>query len=168
MNFSKTGYILGVSATALVLLWIGILKFTPTEAAAIKPYVENSFLMSWLYNVASVQMVSNLIGVFEIVTGLLLLSSFKSTKAGEIGGYLALIIFITTLSFLITTPHVWNFSDGVLVTDFFVVKDLAFLAIALQVIGHNFGKRQVKSFNTNSGSLEYINKQRAMHERLEP
>ena len=168
MNFSKTGYILGVSATALVLLWIGILKFTPTEAAAIKLYVENSFLMSWLYNVASVQMVSNLIGVFEIVTGLLLLSSFKSTKAGEIGGYLALIIFITTLSFLITTPHVWNFSDGVLVTDFFVVKDLAFLAIALQVIGHNFGKRQVKSFNTNSGSLEYINKQRAMHERLEP
>ena len=159
MNFSKTGYILGVSATALVLLWIGILKFTPTEAAAIKPYVENSFLMSWLYNVASVQMVSNLIGVFEIITGLLLLGSFRSTKAGEIAGYLALIIFITTLSFLITTPHVWKFSDGVLITDFFVVKDLAFLAIALQVIGHNSSERQAKSFNTNSGSLEYINKQ---------
>lgn len=162
MKFSKTGYVLGVCATALVLLWIGILKFTPGEAAAIKPYVGNSFLMSWLYKVASVQIVSNLIGVFEIITGLFLLGSFKSAIAGKIGGYLSLIIFITTLSFLITTPHVWKVSEGVLVTDFFVVKDLAFLAIALQVIGHNFSKRQTKSFNTNSGSLEYINKQRAM------
>jgi len=162
MKFSKTGYILGVSATALVLLWIGIFKFTPSEAAAIKPYVANSFLMSWLYNVASVQMVSNLIGVFEIITGLFLLGSFKSAKAGKIGGYLSLIIFITTLSFLITTPHVWKFRDRVLITDFFVVKDLAFLAIALQVIGQSFSKRQVKSINTNSGSLAYIDKQRAM------
>ena len=55
MNFSKTGYLFSVSATALVLLWIGILKFTPAESIAIKPYVENSILMSWLYGFASVQ-----------------------------------------------------------------------------------------------------------------
>lgn len=137
MNFSKTGYILAVCATVLVLFWIGTLKFTPAEAIAIKPYVSNSFLMSWLYNVTSVQAASNLIGIFEIATGILLLASFRSVAAAKIGGYAALVIFVTTISFLFTTPGIWKLSSGVPVTDFFVVKDLAFLAIALQVIGKN-------------------------------
>jgi uncharacterized membrane protein YkgB len=32
----KTGYWLSVIATAVVLIWIGLFKFTPTEAKAIK------------------------------------------------------------------------------------------------------------------------------------
>ncbi|KAA2238520.1 DUF417 family protein [Chitinophaga agrisoli] len=137
MKLQKAGYALGVIATALVLLWIGLLKFTTAEAMAIKPYVEHSFLMSWLYKIASVNVVSDLVGVFEIVTGVLLLASFSSRTAGRIGGYLALIIFVTTLSFLFTTPGIWKMSEFVPVTDFFVVKDLAFLAIALQVTGRH-------------------------------
>ena len=37
---------------ALVLIFVlfGVLKFTPVEAAAIKPLVSNSPLMSWLYS----------------------------------------------------------------------------------------------------------------------
>lgn len=140
MRTTKIGYILGVSAAALVLLWIGILKFTPGEADAIKTYVENSIVLSWLYLIGSVQQVSDFIGVFEIVTGLLLLLSFGSKKAGMIGGYMALIIFVTTTSFLVTTPGIWKTSQGVLITDFFVLKDLAYLAVALQVIGYSTDK----------------------------
>lgn len=40
-----TGYYISLYGVALVLLWIGIFKFTPTEAAAIKPLVENHPLM---------------------------------------------------------------------------------------------------------------------------
>lgn len=43
MNFKKTGYNLGVIAAIAVLLWIGIFKFTATEAMGIKHYVSNSF-----------------------------------------------------------------------------------------------------------------------------
>ncbi|WP_316802985.1 DUF417 family protein [Pedobacter nototheniae] len=135
MDLKKTGYTLGVIATIITLLWIGILKFTPTEALAIKGYVANSFLMSWLYNVTSVQGVSNIIGIYEIVTGVLLIGSFWNRKAGLIAGYLTAVIFLTTLSFLATTPGIWKITDGILVTDYFVLKDLAFLAISLQVIG---------------------------------
>ena len=137
MDFKKTGYTLGVMATIIVLLWIGILKFTPSEAMAIKGYVSNSFLMSWLYSVTSVQGVSNIIGIFEIATAILLIASFWNKKLGLIGGYLTAIIFLTTLSFLLTTPGIWKVSEGVVVTDFFVLKDLAFLAISLQIIGTN-------------------------------
>jgi reactive chlorine resistance protein C len=137
MKFSRAGYNLGVIATILVLIWIGIFKFTPGEAMAIKNYVSHSFLMSWLYSLFSVQMVSNLIGIFEIITGLFLIASFWNHRLGLIGGYLSLVIFLTTLSFVFTTPGIWKMSEGVPVTDFFVIKDLAFLSIALLVVARH-------------------------------
>jgi uncharacterized membrane protein YkgB len=137
MNLERSGYTTGVIATITVLLWIGIFKFTPGEAAAIKSYVSHSFLMNWMYSLFSVQTVSNIIGIYEIVTGVLLIASFWSRKIGFIAGVLTLIIFVTTLSFLITTPGIWKIREGVPVTDFFVVKDLAYLAIALLVIAKN-------------------------------
>lgn len=141
MKIENLGYTIGVIATVTVLLWIGIFKFTPGEAAAIKNYVSHSFLMNWMYSVFSTQQVSNIIGVFEIITGISLIASFWNQRIGLIAGILTLIIFITTLSFLITTPGIWRIIEGVPVTDFFVVKDLAFLAIALLVIGKNIGAR---------------------------
>ncbi len=137
MNFKKTGYNLGVIAAIAVLLWIGIFKFTATEAMGIKHYVSNSFLMSWLYHVASDQAVSNLIGTFEIITALLLIGSFWNDKIGRIAGYAGIIIFLTTISFLFTTPGIWKAVEGVPTTDFFVVKDLAFLAIMFLVVGEH-------------------------------
>jgi uncharacterized membrane protein YkgB len=137
MNHTKIGYTIGVASAALILIWIGVFKFTPTEAAAIMPLVQHSFLMSWMYKIGSIQGVSNFIGSFEIVTGLLLVASFWNKKLGLIGGYLTVIIFLTTLSFLLTTPGVWKVVDGVPVTEFFIVKDLAFLAIGFIVIGKN-------------------------------
>ena len=49
-----------------LLVAIGLLKFTQAEALAIQPWVAHSPFMGWLYEVMSVQMVSNLIGVIEI------------------------------------------------------------------------------------------------------
>lgn len=133
MKNSNTGYTVGVLATALVLIWIGIFKFTPTEAMGIKNYVENSFLISWLYKIFSIGVVSMLIGVAEIITGILLIASLWNAPAGKIGGLLTIVIFVTTLSFLLTTPGTWKIVDGVPATDFFVLKDLAFLAVGIQV-----------------------------------
>ena len=138
MKFLKAGYAIGVCAVALALLWIGIFKFTPSEAAGIKGYVGHSFLLSWLYMVTSVQTTSNLIGIFEVLTGILLIASFFNSMAARIGGYASLIIFLTTVSFLFTTPGAWKTVDGVPITDFFVLKDLAFLAISLMVIGRSY------------------------------
>lgn len=134
MDLEKLGYRIGLIAIITVLLWIGALKFTPGEADAIKNYVSHSFLMNWMYGIFSTQGVSILIGVYEIIAGILLIMSFWSQKIGLIAGIMTLVIFATTLSFLITTPGVWKISEGVPVTDFFVVKDIAFLAISILVI----------------------------------
>ena len=77
---TQFGYYLGVFGVALVLIWLGIYKFTPTEAKLIEPLVVNHPAMSWLYNVISVQAVSNIIGLTEIIVALGLLIGLKKTN----------------------------------------------------------------------------------------
>ncbi|WP_407833959.1 DUF417 family protein [Vibrio rotiferianus] len=131
------GYSLGVLGVALVLAWIGIYKFTPTEADLIKPLVENHPAMGWLYSIISVQAVSNLIGAVEIIVAIGLVVGLKNRKVGFFSGVFATVIFLSTLSFLITTPNTWKVSDGILITNFFLVKDILFLAISISVIEKN-------------------------------
>lgn len=131
------GYSLGVLGVALVLAWIGIYKFTPTEADLIKPLVENHPAMGWLYSIISVQAVSNLIGAVEIIVAIGLVVGLKNRKIGFFSGVFATVIFLSTLSFLITTPNTWKVSDGIIITNFFLVKDILFLAISISVIEKN-------------------------------
>ncbi|NOH61562.1 YkgB family protein [Vibrio sp. RE88] len=134
---SNIGYNLGVIGVALVLAWIGIYKFTPTEAKLIEPLVVNHPAMSWLYDIISVQAVSNLIGATEIIVAIGLIAGFKNAKIAYVSGIAAAVIFVATLSFLLTTPNTWKVSDGILVTNFFLVKDILFLAISISVIERN-------------------------------
>ncbi|WP_341663897.1 DUF417 family protein [Vibrio sp.] len=139
-NNTKTdniGYLIGVFGVALVLIWIGVYKFTPTEAKLIQPLVENHFAMNWLYGLFSVQAVSNLIGAAEIIVAIGLIVGIKKPKIAFYSGIAAAAIFITTLSFLLTTPNTWKVSDGVLVTNFFLVKDILFLAVSISIIERN-------------------------------
>src|SRR6266852_5342432 len=87
-----------------VLLLIGVLKFTPEEAAGIQPLVAHSPLMSWMYAVLSVQGTSNLIGVIEIVVAILVALRPISPKASFVGSLGAVITFLLTVSFLFSTP----------------------------------------------------------------
>ncbi|MBB4804972.1 putative membrane protein YkgB [Chryseobacterium defluvii] len=133
----KTGYYISLFGAALILLWIGIFKFTPTEAAAIKPLVENHFLTSFLYNIMSVQAVSNTIGVIEIIIALLLVFSVKFAFLRKYAAIGVIVTFLMTLSYLFTTPGVWKIVDGVPVTDFFILKDVMFLGFGLMIFKNN-------------------------------
>ncbi|WP_373931453.1 DUF417 family protein [Vibrio cyclitrophicus] len=134
---SNWGYNLGVIGVALVLTWIGIYKFTPTEAMLIEPLIANHPALNWLYSLFSVQAVSNMVGGAEIIVAVGLIVGFINSRVAFYSGTAAAAIFAVTLSFLITTPNTWKVSDGILVTNFFLVKDILFLAIAISVIERN-------------------------------
>ena len=134
---TQFGYYLGVFGVALVLIWLGIYKFTPTEAKLIEPLVVDHPAMSWLYNVISVQAVSNIIGLTEIIVAIGLLVGLKKPTVAYYSGIAASVIFLATLSFLVTTPNTWKVSGGVLIANFFLVKDILFLAISISVVERN-------------------------------
>jgi reactive chlorine resistance protein C len=96
---------------ALIFLWIGAMKFTAYEAEGIRPLAENSPLMSWLLAALGIRAFSNLLGVIEIATGVLLALRPVSAWATVIGSGSAIATFLTTLTFLFTTPG-WERSLG--------------------------------------------------------
>ncbi|SDI92342.1 Uncharacterized membrane protein YkgB [Chryseobacterium taeanense] len=130
----QSGYYISLFGAALILLWIGIFKFTPTESNAIKPLIENHFLTFFVYNFVSVQSVSNTIGVIEIIIALLLIFSVKFASLKRLAGFVMIATFLITLSYLFTTPGVWKVVDGVPVTDFFILKDLMLLGFGLMIL----------------------------------
>lgn len=137
VNFEKTGYTVAVLAVTLVVLWNGILKFTPTEAAGIEHYIINSPFMSWMYKVGSLQQVSNFLGMIEIPASILMIVHlFWKKEAGIIAGFLLSMTFLTTLSFLFTTPGMLKSLDGIPATNFSLLKDMMGLGISIMVFGN--------------------------------
>ena len=123
---------------ALVLLAIGILKFTPAEAEGIRPLVSTSPFLAWMYSVWSVQEASRVIGGIEIVAALGITLRPVSARAALIGSALAVGTFLVTLSFFLTAPGMW---DTMLGFPFlggggqFVVKDIVLLGASLWSLG---------------------------------
>jgi reactive chlorine resistance protein C len=126
----------GVSRYGLVvvLLLIGVLKFTAGETAGIQPLVAHSPLMSWMYAVLSVQATSNLIGAVEIATAVLIALRPIAPRATFFGSLAAVITFLLTLSFLFSTPgaaelkYGFPFLGG---AGQFLIKDLVLLGASL-------------------------------------
>ena len=124
----------------VVVGWIGLMKFTTYEAEGISPFVANSPLMSWLYGLMSVQGFSALLGGVEVAIAILIATRPLSARASALGSALAVGMFLTTLSFLVTTPGVWEPSLGGFpalsaVPGQFLIKDLALLGISLWTLG---------------------------------
>jgi uncharacterized membrane protein YkgB len=126
-------------AVALVLIWIGAMKFTGYEAGAIQPLVANSPLMSWLYAVLSVQATSNLLGVAEIAAGVLIALRAWSAPACVLGSLMAIATFTITLTFMFSTPG-WEPSLGgfpalSVAPGQFILKDAVLLGAAVWSCG---------------------------------
>jgi reactive chlorine resistance protein C len=124
---------LSIIGLATVLIWIGLFKFTPTEAKAIEPLVASSPMMSWLYNFLSVQQVSNLIGSIEVLMGLLVLANYLTSYGGLLGGFFATVTFLTTLSFIFSSPSGIQQIDNFVLPDAFILKDLMALGISVDL-----------------------------------
>ncbi len=127
-------------SSATVLGWIGAMKFTAYEASAIEGLVQSSPLISWLYDVLSLQGVSNLIGMIEIGTALLIVLGAKFPKAALAGALAAAFTFLLTASFLFTAPG-WEPSLGgfpalSVVPGQFLLKDIVLLAGSIFLAGN--------------------------------
>ena len=97
----------------VVIAWIGLMKFTAYEAEGISPFIANSPLMRWVYGLMSVRGLSAALGVVEVAIAILIAARPLAPQISAIGSALAVGMFLTTLSFLITTPGVWEPSlDG--------------------------------------------------------
>ena len=119
----------------VVIGWIGLMKFTSFEAYGIEPLVANSPLMSWLYGIFSVTMFSALLGVVEVAAAVLLAVKPWAPRLSAVGSVIAIGLFVATITFLFTTPGVFEASQGgfpmLSTSGQFLIKDVALLGVSM-------------------------------------
>ncbi|HXF14129.1 MAG TPA: DUF417 family protein [Terriglobales bacterium] len=123
----------------IVIGWIAAMKYTEYEAVGIQPLIAHSPLMAWMYRVWTVQHATMVIGTLELVIVTLILLRRWSPKACMVGSGMACLMFLITLSFILTTPG-WEptlggfpaLSGGV---GEFCIKDIVLFGAALWSFG---------------------------------
>ena len=127
----------------LCFLFIGLAKFTPEEAKGIQPLVANSPFMSWMYAIWGLQTVSNIIGVTELIAGALLVVGMWSAGASAAGAGMSSLTFLTTLSFLFSTPGAIHWAGGLPQlggAGQFLIKDIVLLGASVALLGEGLRK----------------------------
>lgn len=136
----RVGFAIIQYGLVVVIAWIGAMKFTSVEAEAIKPLVENSPLMSWLYGPLSVQGFSNALGVFELLIAAMIASRVFAPRVAAVGCVLGIGMFLTTLTFILSTPG-WEPSIGApalsVVPGQFILKDIVLLGACVLILGES-------------------------------
>ena len=124
--------------------WIGAMKFTSYEAEAISGLVQNSPFMSWVYEFISIRGFGVVLGTIELATAALIAAGFAFKRAGVLGAAMAVGMFLTTLSFLFTTPGVAESTLGgfpalSVMPGQFLLKDVVLLAVSVWLLGRSLG-----------------------------
>ncbi|HEY4196760.1 MAG TPA: DUF417 family protein [Mucilaginibacter sp.] len=127
----------------VMLLWAGSFKMTAPGAEGIVPLVDNSPLISWHFKLFGVYHGSDLIGATEWIAAILIIAGQFKPQAGIIGGAVAVVMFFTTSTMVITTPGSLVPVNGFNYMSFlglFLFKDIISLGAAFYLIG-KFGHK---------------------------
>lgn len=139
------GRFVGLLGVVLVLLSIGGLKFTQVEIDGLKPIIEPTPWLAWMYPAFGEAGASYLLGVVELATALLLMLSPWSVRAGIIGGALAALTFFVTTTIMFAAP-IWETASGgfpwINALGQFLIKDVALLGVALWILGESLARRR--------------------------
>lgn len=138
-SLTHTGLAVARYSLALIFVWMGLLKFTVYEANNIEPILASSPIFASVYETIGLSSISGIIGVIEIAIGILIASRAFAPKLAVIGGIGAVITFIITLSFILTTPGVWQPEYGFpalsAMPGQFLAKDLVMLGVCIWITG---------------------------------
>jgi uncharacterized membrane protein YkgB len=131
----------------VVITWIAIMKATEYEALGIQPLIANSPFMSWMYQVWTVRHATEFVGVTELIFAILIALRRWSPRLCAIGSAGGIVMFVTTLSFILTTPG-WEpslggfpaLSGGV---GEFLIKDIVLLGAAIWSLGESLSASRI-------------------------
>lgn len=135
-------------ALAIIFLVFGTAKFGAMAGEAIAPLVMNSPLVSWWHTLFGVKGTTLVVGVFEILTGLLIAARPINPRLSMIGGAMAVITFLVTLSFLFSTPDATD-GKGLTMLGEFLLKDLVLLSVGFWIFAAS--RAEVRARATNAG-----------------
>jgi reactive chlorine resistance protein C len=141
--------VLGRYGLVIVIGWIGALKFANFEAHQIQPLVSHSPFMGWVYHVFPVYTFSALLGVFEVAAAVLLAIKPVAPKLSIFGSLMAILLFVSTTSFLFTTPGIGEPAGGgfpaISLLGEFLLKDIPLLGLSFWTLADSIRAARERS-----------------------
>jgi reactive chlorine resistance protein C len=133
------GAVLGRYGLVIVIGWIGLLKFAHYEAHQISPLVANSPFMGWMYHIFPEYTFSVLLGILEVTCAVLIAVKPWAPRISALGSLIAIVLFISTISFLFTTPGIGEPAGGgfpaLTLVGEFLLKDIPILGLSFWSLG---------------------------------
>jgi uncharacterized membrane protein YkgB len=136
----------------VMLLWAGSYKMTRPGAEGIIPLVSNSPLIWWHFKLFGPYIGSDLIGLTEWLSAVLIIGGYFRPRAGILGGLVATVMFFTTSTMIISTPGAIISVPGIhgmrymSFLGLFLFKDVISLGASLYLTTY-FGKKAILSEN---------------------
>jgi uncharacterized membrane protein YkgB len=136
----------------VMLLWAGSFKMTRPGAEGIIPLVSNSFLIWWHFKLFGPYLGSDIIGLTEWLTAVLIIVGYFRPKAGIVGGLVGIVIFFTTSTMIMTTPGAIISVPGIHAMRYmsflglFLFKDVISLGVSFYLVSY-FGRKAILAEN---------------------
>ncbi|MEU3854038.1 DUF417 family protein [Streptomyces sp. NPDC029554] len=155
---SRVGKTVSRYGLVVVLAWIGTGKFVKMESRVL---IQDSPLMSWMYNFLSFDALAAALGTMEIVAAVLLAVHPLWPRLASLGSILAIVLFLGTISFLFTTPGVVAmFANGVPVLSAqpgqFLLKDLVLLGVSFTTLTESLKAQSRQGQQLGRRVREYV------------
>jgi uncharacterized membrane protein YkgB len=143
-SVTRLGQMISRYGLVVVLAWIGFGKYVKMESRVL---IEHSPLMSWIYDFLSAGTAAAALGSMEIIAAGLIALRPVWPGVSAIGSALAVVLFLGTLSFLITTPGVIATHAGPIpvlsgMPGQFLLKDLVLIGVAIWTLGDSLEARK--------------------------
>jgi uncharacterized membrane protein YkgB len=152
INDREIPFLISSIGLVIMLLWAGSYKMTAPGAEGIIPLVSNSPLVSWHFKLFGPYFGSDLIGLTEWAAAILISIGYLKPKAGIIGGLIAVAMFFTTSSMLLTTPGAIIAVPGISYMRYmsflglFLFKDIIALGVSFYLVSY-FGQKAIAMEN---------------------
>lgn len=109
------------------------------------PLIGNSPLVFWLQDLFGVVGAARALGIYEILTGLLIAARPINIRLSEAGGAMAVLTFLITVSMLFLTPGVASGNPLPLtMLGQFLLKDLVLLSVAWWIFASSHAEAHAK------------------------
>jgi uncharacterized membrane protein YkgB len=143
----------------VVVGWIGLLKFTGSEAMRIQLYVSHSPFLQWTDALVSPRTLAAVFGCVEVAAALLMASRQWLPRCSALGSLISIGLFLTTLSFFVTTPGIGDPAAGgfpaLSPTGQFLLKDLVLLGASVWTLGESLTGQRIQA-STEAAALRRV------------
>jgi uncharacterized membrane protein YkgB len=137
-------------ALVVIFLRFGAMKFTDYEASGVARWIMDSPLVGWWHTLLGIKTPSIMLGVYELTVGVLLLMRPFSSRLFAVGAAMGTVTFLVTLSFLLSTPGIFEKRGGgfpaISHKGAFLLKDIASLGACLFLLGRCLNLNVVTRF----------------------